>query len=123
MEQNTFNTLPDEDAGPTKAWIVANRKDPQWKSYFDDAYGKRLRLELFDLKKDPHQMNNVAANPAYRQVLEALRNTLMTELRETGDPRLIENGRFFEEVEKFGSKKVIEAQLEATRQDKRRIQK
>lgn len=105
MEMRTGATLPDEDAGPAKAWLVANRKDPQWKPYFDRAYGKRPRLELFDLKKDSHQMNNVAANPEYKQVVEKLRKKLMDELRETGDPRVTDDGRFFEEVGKFGTKK------------------
>lgn len=101
LEKDTRSTLPDMDAGPTKAWIVANRKDPQWKPYYDRTYGKRPQLELFDLKKDPHQMNNVAANPEYKEVVDKLSKQLMTELRETGDPRLIDDGRFFEEVAKF----------------------
>ena len=56
LTETTFVTLPDEDAGPTKAWLVNRRNDPKWKAYFDHAYGKRPREELFDLKKDPHQM-------------------------------------------------------------------
>ncbi|MDF7824601.1 sulfatase [Pontiellaceae bacterium B12227] len=101
MMKSTKATLADEDAGPTKAWLVSNRNDPQWRPYFDRAYGKRPRLELYDLKKDPHQINNVAAYPEYKEVVEKLEKKLMTELRETGDPRLIDSGRYFEEVEKF----------------------
>ncbi|MEX2214758.1 MAG: sulfatase [Phycisphaeraceae bacterium] len=96
LENTTFVTLPDEDAGPTKAWLVENRKDSKWKPYFDHAYGKRPREELFDMKKDPHQMNNVAADPAYASVVKELRDRLMKELQDTGDPRLIEDGKFFE---------------------------
>jgi len=96
LTNNTFSTLPDEDAGPTKAWLVTHRKDPQWSPFFDHAYGKRPREELFDLKKDPHQMNNVAADPQYASVAAKLRQTLMTELSSTGDPRLVDDGKFFE---------------------------
>jgi arylsulfatase A-like enzyme len=96
LTETTFVTLPDEDAGPTKAWLVEHRKDPQWKRYFDHAYGKRPREELFDLKKDPHQMHNVAADPAYASAVKDLREQLLNELKRTGDPRLIEDGRFFE---------------------------
>lgn len=96
LTENTFVTLPDEDAGPTKAWIVTNRNDPKWKPYYDHAYGKRPRLELFDLKKDPHQMNNVANEPQYADVVEELQQRLLKELKRTGDPRLEEDGRFFE---------------------------
>ena len=52
--------------------------------------------ELFDLKKDPHQMNNVAKDPAYKEVVEKLKKQLMDELKRTGDPRLVDDGKFFE---------------------------
>ncbi|MEO0509334.1 MAG: sulfatase [Verrucomicrobiota bacterium] len=96
LTMNTFVTLPDEDAGPTKAWIVSNRNDTAVKPFFENAYGKRPREELFDLNKDPDQMENLAADPAYASVVTALRKQLMTELAETEDPRLIDDGRFFE---------------------------
>lgn len=96
LTHNTFVTLADEDAGPTKAWIVGKRKDPKWKFYFDHAYGKRAREELFDLKKDPHQMKNVAGEAKYKEVVETLRQRLLDELKRTGDPRLVDGGKFFE---------------------------
>ena len=96
LTETTFVTLPDEDAGPTKAWLVNRRNDPKWKVYFDHAYGKRPREEPFDLKKDPHQMRNVAADPAYAPVITELRQRLLNALKRTGDPRLIDDGSFFE---------------------------
>ena len=96
LTETTFVTLPDEDAGPTKAWLVGQRNNPQWKPLFDWAYGKRPRAELYDLKKDPHQVQNVAADPAYAPVLAELERRLMDELQRTGDPRLIDDGRYFE---------------------------
>ncbi len=96
LTENTFATLPDEDAGPTKAWLVTHREDPMWKSYYDRAYGKRPREELFDLRSDPQQMNNVAKEPRYAVTLDDLRSRLLAELRRTGDPRLVEDGRYFE---------------------------
>ncbi len=101
MEMNTFGTLPDEDAGPAKAWLVANRNNPRWKSYFDHAYGKRPQYQLFKIKDDPYQMNNLASDPEYREVLARLEKKLINELVTTGDPRMIDGGRFFEEVDKF----------------------
>ena len=96
MTQNTFCTLADEDAGPTKAWIVSNRKDAKVKPFYEHAYGKRPREQLFDMKKDPHQMKNVATDPAYSKVLAELRDKLMDELKSTGDPRVVDDGRYFE---------------------------
>ena len=88
--------MADEDAGPTKAWIVTNRKDPKVKPFFDNAYGKRPREELFDMRKDPDQMKNVASDPAYADTAKKLRSRLMKYLRDHKDPRLVEDGKFFE---------------------------
>ncbi len=46
LTEITFVTLPDDDASPTKAWLVGQRNNPQWKPLFDLAYGKRPREEL-----------------------------------------------------------------------------
>lgn len=96
LTEVTRTTLPDEDAGPTKAWMVGVRNDPQWKEHFEWVYGRRPRTELYDLKADPHQTKNVADDPHYTAAREALDRQLMDELTSTNDPRLIDNGRFFE---------------------------
>ena len=92
----TRSTLPDEDAGPTKAWLVGQRENPTWKSFFERAYGKRPREELYDLKADPDQIHNVANEETYRAARQALANRLMDELTRTGDPRVVNGGDFFE---------------------------
>ena len=96
LENQTFVTLADEDAGPTKAWIVSNRKDPQVKPVFDHAYGKRPREELYDMNKDPDQMKNLAEDPDYSGTVKKLRARLMKYLGDHNDPRLVDNGKFFE---------------------------
>lgn len=96
ITENTRVTLPDEDAGPTKAWLVGVRNDPMWKPHFDWVYGRRPRAELYDLKKDRYQSKNVADDPAYAEVRKQLEERLMQELKTTGDPRLVDNGRFYE---------------------------
>lgn len=96
ITEETRVTIPDEDAGPTKAWLVGVRHDPKWKPLFDQVYGLRPREELYDLLRDPHQMHNVAGDPRYESVRRELESRLLAELRRTGDPRLIEDGRFFE---------------------------
>jgi arylsulfatase A-like enzyme len=96
LTEVTRVTLPDEDAGPTKAWFVGARNDPKWKAHFEWVYGKRPREELYDLKEDRHQTKNVAADPKHAKTRAALEKRLMDELQRTGDPRLVENGKFFE---------------------------
>ena len=96
LENETRVTLPDEDSSPTKAWLVAARKSPEWKSHFDWVYGKRPKYELYDLKKDPHETKNVADDPAYAAVKADLEKRLTDELTRSGDPRMIDGGKYFE---------------------------
>lgn len=96
IAETTRVTLPDEDAGPTKAWLVGARHTPQWAQHFEWVYGKRPHYELYDLKKDPHETRNLAEDPAYAAVKTEMEKRLLDELQRTGDPRLIENGKFFE---------------------------
>jgi N-sulfoglucosamine sulfohydrolase len=96
LEQETRTTHPDDDAGPTKAWIIGARKEPQWGPFYERTYAKRPKYELYDLHKDPHEMTNVAADPAYATVKAAMEKQLIDELTRTGDPRMVEEGKFFE---------------------------
>ncbi len=96
LTDNSRVTFSDMDAGPTKAWLIAARNDPEWKAQFDMAFGKRPREELYDLKKDPNQVRNLATNPEYAETRAALEKRLMDELRSTGDPRVMDDGKFFE---------------------------
>ena len=96
ITENTRVTLPDEDAGPAKAWLVGQRGNRQWQPLFELAYGKRPREELYDLKADPHQVKNVAADPKYAATRAELEERLLAQLKQTGDPRLIDDGKFFE---------------------------
>lgn len=96
LTEDTRVTLADDDAGPTKAWIVSRRDDPEWGRYFHQTYDKRPRVELYDLQRDPHQMDNVAEDPQYAEIAQRLEQQLLTELERTGDPRVVDDGRFFE---------------------------
>lgn len=96
LENETRVTLPDEDSGPTKAWLVGVRDTPEWRDHYQWVYGKRPKYELYDLKKDPHETTNLAEDPAYAEVKEALEKELLDVLKGTGDPRMIDDGKFFE---------------------------
>jgi N-sulfoglucosamine sulfohydrolase len=96
ITETTRVTHPDEDAGPTKAWLVGVRHTPEWEKHYQWVYGKRPKYELYDLRQDPHETKNVADDPAYAAVKADLEKRLMDELTRTGDPRLIDDGKFFE---------------------------
>ena len=55
---------------------------------FQLAAAKRPAEELYDLKRDPDELQNVAGRPEYRDAQRRLRAELDAWLRDTGDPRM-----------------------------------
>jgi N-sulfoglucosamine sulfohydrolase len=53
------------------------------------SYIHRPREELYDLTRDPNELKNVAASPAYTGVLADLRNRLKDWQEKTGDPWIV----------------------------------
>ena len=96
LEHNTLIAFADMDASPTKAWLIEHRLDPQWQSYYDLAFGKRVSEELYDIRKDPDQVNNLAGNTDFAKVKEQLAKRLIAELTRANDPRVVENPPRFE---------------------------
>ncbi|MBA4019863.1 MAG: sulfatase [Pirellula sp.] len=96
LENETYAAFPDMDASPTKAWLVAHRNDAQGKKYYDYAFAKHPGEELYDLRKDPDQVRNVADDPAYTSQKQELAARLMKTLTDAGDPRVVPPGDTFE---------------------------
>ena len=96
LANDTRAAFADMDAGPTKAWLVAQRENPQWRWHYDYAFGKRPAEELFDARRDPDQTNNLAAIPAFARTKRELSGRLMKLLADTGDPRVTGAGDTFE---------------------------
>ena len=96
LESDTYVAFADMDASPTKAWLVAHRNDAQWKRFYEIAFARRAGEELYDLKKDPYQMTNVAADKRYAATRVKLAAQLMKILTDAGDPRVTGDGMTFE---------------------------
>ena len=71
-----------------KAWFVTNRNSPEYARYYEMAFGLRPGEELYDLREDPDQLNNVADDTEYAGVKAKLSAQLMQVMEETNDPRL-----------------------------------
>ncbi len=94
----------DCDNGPTKTYMIDNRdKDATHRKLYEAAFGKRPAEELYDLKKDPEQLENVAGEAAYAKVRERLAKQLTDQLRATADPRIIGGGEKFDSYPYLGS--------------------
>jgi len=79
----------DCDDGPTKYFLIDHRDDPEFKRFYELAFAKRPAEELYDLGKDPDQVNNVAGDPDYGQIRSELASRLIAELKATSDPRVL----------------------------------
>ncbi len=88
LEKATYTAFADMDASPTKAWVIHHFDDPQYKWVYDLSFVKRPGEELYDLAKDPYQIKNVAADPAYAEPLRKLGAQLLATLKEVADPRV-----------------------------------
>ena len=105
----------DVDAAPTKSYMLKYRDEPKVGKLFELAFGKRPAEELYDLRKDPDQLNNVADKPEYARAKNKLSAALIAELKATKDPRVLGKGDLFDKYPYYGgglkktSKKPIKA--------------
>jgi uncharacterized sulfatase len=94
----------DIDDSPSKTYMMEHRDEPRVKPLFELAFEKRPAAELYDLSKDPHQLHNVAADPAYAETRRRLESSLLAELKATGDPRLLRGGDDFDGYPYYGGR-------------------
>lgn len=89
LKENTFAAFGDLDASPTKAWVITHREESS--TYFEYAVGRSPEFELYDIKKDPHCMQNLATLESAKDIRNELHQRLTDELKRTGDPRVSEH--------------------------------
>lgn len=77
------------DSSPTKTLMMEIYKKNQQDPLMMATFAKNQAMELYDMRKDPHQLNNVADNPEYKAVLDKLHKQLVETLKEKKDPRII----------------------------------
>jgi N-sulfoglucosamine sulfohydrolase len=97
LEHNTFVAFADMDASPTKAWLVHQFAEEDWEWHYNYAFGKRPAEELYDLRRDPDQTVNLADEPDYAAQKQKLAAQLMKILTDAKDPRVLGDGRTFDE--------------------------
>jgi hypothetical protein len=95
----------DCDPGPTKEFILNHRNESKVKPLFELCFGLRPAEELYDLRADPAQMNNVAMLPKYADTKQILRGALELWRKQTSDPRLDPKDDRFEKAPYFGDTK------------------
>jgi len=102
---------------PTKLYLLEYREEENVKALFDLAFEKRPEEELYDLKRDPYQMNNLADDSEYALAKSEMNKRLIQYLTDTKDPRVLGgemkwlNAAYFKEIDKTPrpGQKAIEA--------------
>jgi arylsulfatase A-like enzyme len=97
LTKDTRVAFADVDCSPTKAWILIHRDEPQVRPFYEMHFEKRPARELYDLRRDPYEMHNVAGDPAYTADVARLEARLMAALQATGDLRATGGGDVFDE--------------------------
>ncbi len=64
--------------------------------FYEMSFGKRKEEELYDIKKDPDCIQNLADDPRMTAIKSSMWKQLKEELTKQGDPRIIGNGDIFD---------------------------
>lgn len=93
----------DIDGGPAKSLLLERRSDPVLGRFFALATARRPPEELYDLRRDPAQLTNVAADPRYGARKARLRQQLDAWRERTADPRVIRDDDTFDRYPYYGA--------------------
>jgi uncharacterized sulfatase len=78
----------DIDGSPSKDVLLNGLNDPAIKPFFEMACGIHPAEELFELRKDPGCIHNLANDENYSDIKAVLRSQLEQTLRDQKDPRI-----------------------------------
>lgn len=84
------------DGGPTKTEILKARRNPKTAHYWQWSFGKRDAEELYDIKKDPNCMIDLAKKPEYESRKREMEKEMTARLVEQEDPRMFGRGELFD---------------------------
>ncbi len=82
----------------TRAWEKAF-KEGKCNEIQSRFWGFKEPEELYDIKKDPHNVNNLASNPEYKDVLKRMRQETQRWVRENHDAGFIPEGMMVDQAE------------------------
>ena len=103
VETKADNTYRDIDPGPTKQYMLDHRTDPAVANLFELSFGRRPAEEFYDLRADPAEQRNLAADPAAAQAKKRLAADLDAQLKAWHDPRALGQGDEFDRYPYYGS--------------------
>lgn len=93
------------DGSPTKTYILNTRRNKGDWYYWQLNFGKRGEEELYDIRKDPFCLNNLADKNKFTAVKQRLNALMVKKLEEQNDPRILGNGDIFDRYAFAGNAK------------------
>ena len=84
------------DGSPTKTEILNLRRKGINENYWNLSFGKRDNETLYDLKKDPDCIENIAKFDKYKSLKDSLKKVLIEDLTKNKDPRITGEGDIFD---------------------------
>jgi uncharacterized sulfatase len=93
----------DIDDGPSKRFMLENRDAPVMKKLFPIVFGAHPAEQLFDVRKDPGCLENVAGKPEHEKTRKQLKAKLEIALAEQKDPRMLGTGDIFDSYPRFSA--------------------
>jgi hypothetical protein len=103
-DESGASPFRDTDPGPTKTFMMEHRSDAAVSNLFELGFGKRPAEEIYDLRKDPAELRNLAVDPAYSAVKTKLSAELERQLRDWRDPRVLGQGDIFDQYPYLGGR-------------------
>jgi uncharacterized sulfatase len=88
----------DIDDSPSKRFMM-ERQD----RLFELGFGKRPAEELYEIRRDPACLENVAQQPEHASAVRRLRGQLEKTLKAQGDPRMGRRGAIFDSYPRFSA--------------------
>ena len=105
------------DPSPSKQFLRLHRDEGGVKRFARLAFLRHPSEELYDLRRDPDQLDDVAESANYAKVKQQLRRKLDAELIRSSDPRQAIEGYEIRDIEGWPirvSKQLLSDQAEAT---------
>jgi len=93
-----------KELNPTGSWVAKSDKSKMEQALVHKLHN-RDEFELYDLQKDPFEMNNLADDPNHQKVQSRLKSALMAKLKELDDSNPITTEKGFVSVSVKKSKK------------------
>ncbi|MCW2119027.1 sulfatase [Flavobacterium sp. 7A] len=90
------------DSSPTKTAVLDSRRKEGIMKYWELNFGKRGENELYNIKKDPYCVTNLASDTHYSKLMATMNKELTKKLIKENDPRILGNGDVFDHYPYFG---------------------